>query len=63
MKLLSFTTILRLIGFGAGFGILFAAVGAVAGLDVRYVTIVAGAGAGVFSAILLRRETSNGKAE
>ena len=54
MKILSFDTVLRIAAAGAVFGVLAAALGVVFALDVRFTAIVAAAGAGVFSALLVR---------
>lgn len=54
MKVLSFDNLLKVAAAGVVFGVLFAAVGVAFGLDVRLVAVVAAAGAGVFSAFLLK---------
>ena len=54
MKVLSFDNLLKVAAAGVVFGVLFAAVGVAFGLDVRLVVIVAAAGTGVFSAVLLK---------
>ena len=60
MKILSFDMLLKIVAAGVVFGVLAATLAVAFALDVRYTVIVAAAGAGMFSAVLVnhRRRSS-----